>query len=502
MNHAIIRNLIGKILILVAILMILPVIVSIIYTIKGEDNINDIISFLVPMVSMLLVGGLLNIKKAKDTSMKAKEGFVIVALSWIVMSLFGCLPFIISGKIPNFFDAFFEIASGFTTTGSSILDDVSIETMGHSILFWRSFSHWIGGMGILVFILAIIPESKDGSAVHILRAESPGPTVDKIATKTRVTTRILYIIYIVLTVTEILFLFLGPDKKMDFFHSVIYSFGTAGTGGFGIDNFNGEAVGFGQYTHYTQYVVSIFMLIFSVNFTIYYLILIGKFKDVLRNEEFRWFFIIVIIAIGLLMLNIYKLYNSFEETFRYSLFTTATIISTTGYANIDHTLWPTTAKLIVCALMVIGGCAGSTAGGIKVTRLVILFKSSIKKIGKMLNPNKVEILMVDGKPVDDSTTEAVQSYFIIYVLIFMICGLVVSTGTNHGEEIDMVTAISASLTCINNVGPGLTQIIGPVGSFSGFTWYAKLLLSLEMIAGRLELFPVIILFNPKTWLRS
>ena len=289
---------------------------------------------------------------------------------------------------------------------------------------------------------------------------------------------------------------------MDFFHSVIYSFGTAGTGGFGIDNFiEGGAVGFGQYTRYTQYVVAIFMLMFSVNFTIYYLLLLGKVKDVLKNEELRWFIVIVVLAIFFLILNIYHLYDTFEEVFRYSLFTTATIISTTGFANVDHTLWPTTAKMIIVVLMIIGGCAGSTAGGIKVTRLVILIKSSFKKISQMVNPKKVEVLIIDGKPVDEGTIDAVQTYIIFYILIFLTCGIIVSISLYNGTAVDLVTAFSASLTCINNVGPGLSTLIGPTGSFTGFAWYAKLALSFEMIAGRLELFPFFILFNPKIWLK-
>ena len=516
MNRPLIRNILGKILILVAILMVLPLIVAIIYYKEDGGSFKYIISFVIPIVLQILIGILFTYKKASDNAVSAKEGFIIVAASWIIMSITGALPLIISGDfvyktgdtatfldyVNAFFDSFFEISSGFTTTGASVCRDV--EALSHSIQFWRSFSHWIGGMGILVFILAIIPESKEGSAVHILRAESPGPTVNKLTSRTRVTTRILYIIYVVLSISMVLFLWLGKDDKMTLFNSFIYMFGCAGTGGFGIDNpvltESGELiVGLSLYTKYSQYVISIYMTLFSLNFTIFYLLIIGKIKDVFANEEIKWFFGIYFVSIGLLMLSLIKVYTNIEELFRYSLFTTATIMSTTGYGNVDFTSWPLISRCIIVILTIIGGCAGSTAGGIKVSRLIILVKSLINKIRQLINPRKVKAINVDGKPVNDEVVSSVYSYMIFHILIVVICGVLVSIDWFYNHDLTLADCFSASLTCISNVGPGVTKLIGPAGGFSSFSNLSKFILSLERIAGRLEIFPLIILLNPKVW---
>lgn len=496
MNYAIIRNILGKLMIFIAILLGFPLIVSIIY----QEGFNHYLAFIIPMILLVGVGVLFNIKKAKNSNIVAREGLIIAGLSWLVLSLFGCLPFIISREIPNFFDAFFEIVSGFTTTGASVVPDVT--ALSHSILFWRSFSHWIGGMGVLVFILMIIPESKDGSSMHILRAESPGPQVGKLVSKMRVTSRILYLIYIVLTIIQFLFLWLGPDKRMTAFNSIIYTLGTAGTGGFATDPLSLEL-----YAPYSQYVIAIFMLIFGVNFSLYYLILIGNIKEVFRNEEVKWYFAIVGIAVVLICINTFKIYGTFEETFRHSLFQVASIMSTTGYTTTGYSTyqvvdgfvkvggWPVFSQVLIFILMFFGACAGSTAGGIKITRVNVLVKSMIKKIKNIINPRKVEVLSIDKRPADNKTVEVIQNFFVLYIMIFLICALIISL-----DGKDIVTNLSASLSCISNVGPGLNQV-GPYGSFSVFSSFSKFILSLEMIAGRLELFPLLVLFSPKTWAR-
>ena len=484
MNYSIIRNIIGKIMILTAILMAFPLLMCVIYQ---EDFINYL-AFLIPIALLVLFGWLFTFKKAKDTKMLAREGFIIVGLTWIIIALFGCLPFIISKEIPSFFDAFFEISSGFTTTGASILTDVT--KLSKSMLFWRSFSHWIGGMGVLVFILAVIPESKDGTSIHILRAESPGPQVGKLVSKMQVTSRILYLIYFGLTIVEFLLLWLGPDKQMDAFNSLVYALGTAGTGGFAVDP---QSIEF--YSNYSQYVIAIFMLIFGINFSLFYFILIGNFKEFFNNEEVRWYFGIVFISIALIFINIYSIYQNVEQTFRLSLFQVATIMSTTGYSTANFDMWPSFAKGVIVILMFFGASAGSTAGGMKISRVMILVKSTFKKIKNMIGPRKVETIYIDKKPVNESVIEASQTYFIVYMIIFIVCALLISI-----DNFDMLTNITASLACISNIGPGLSMV-GPYGSYAEFSDFSKIILSFEMIAGRLELFPMLILFNPKTWSR-
>ncbi|MCI5939598.1 MAG: TrkH family potassium uptake protein [Acholeplasmataceae bacterium] len=484
MNYSIAKNLLGKILIIIAILMVLPLIVAIFY----QEKLLNMFAFLIPMVVLFGIGFLLNIKKAKDTRMSARDGFIIVGLTWILMSLCGAIPLMISGEVPNFFDAFFEMSSGFTTTGASVIPDIT--KISHSILFWRSLSHWIGGMGILVFILAFIPESNEGSAVHILRAESPGPQAGKLVSKMKVTSRILYLIYITLTVILILLLWIGPDKKMEFLNSVIYALGTAGTGGFSMD-----ASGLKGYSSYSQYVIAIFMLLFGVNFSIFYLILIGSWKEVFKNEELKAYFIIVVASVLIVSVNIYSIYQNAETSFRQALFQVASIISTTGYSSANFDTWPTMSKIILIFVMVTGACAGSTAGGVKIIRIIIVIKSTLRKIKNMVSPRKVEIIKVDGKPLNESVIDSVQSYIVVYIIIFLLCSLLISI-----DNFDLVSNLTASLTCLSNVGPGL-GIVGPHGSFADFSWFSKFVLSLEMIAGRLELFPLLILFSPRAWTR-
>ena len=326
--------------------------------------------------------------------------------------------------------------------------------------------------------------------MHILRAESPGPQVGKLVSKMQVTSRILYLIYLGLTIILFLFLWLGPDKDMNLFNSIIYSVGTAGTGGFAVDSFSIEF-----YSNYTQYVISIFMILFGINFTLFYLILIGHFKDVIKSEELRWYFGFIIVSVIIIMISIYSKYDNLEQAFRLSLFQVATIMSTSGYSTANFNEWPMLAKSVLFILMFFGAMAGSTSGGMKISRVAILFKSSIKRIKNMVNPRKVETVNIDGKPLKDDVVDSVQSYFVVYIAIFILCAFIISI-----DNFDFTTNLSASLACVSNIGPGFNEV-GPYGSYGDFSNFSKFILSLEMIAGRLELFPMLILFNPKTWSR-
>ena len=485
MNYSIIRNIIGKISILVAILMGLPLLVSLIY----QEGIRHALAFLIPMVGLAIIGILFNIKKATNTKMYVREGTIIVGLSWLLISLVGAVPFMINQDIPNFFDAFFESASGFTTTGATIVLDVT--KLSHSTLFWRSFSHWIGGMGVLVFILAIIPESKEGSALHILKAESAGPQVGRLVARMAVSSRILYIIYIVITIIEFLLLWLGPDKQMDLFNSIIYTFGTAGTGGFGAHPESLE-----YFSKYSQYVIAIFMLVFGINFSLFYLVLIGKGKQIFKNTEFKVYLGILIVSIAIICINIYNMYSGFEEAFRTSLFQVASIISTTGYSTTNFDNWPALSKSILVILMFLGACAGSTAGGLKISRIIIMVKAAFRKLKVSIHPRKVETVYMDKKPISDETINTVSGYFTIYFIVLVICSLLISVD-NH----DVLTNVTASLSCISNIGPGLNKV-GPYGSFSIFSSFSKFVLTIEMIAGRLELLPILLLFSPSIWKKN
>ena len=510
MNYGIVRNILGKLLILLAALLVFPLIVSLIY----QEGIKHYLAYIIPVAVLILVGILFNLKKAENKKMLVKEGMVIVGLSWLLMSLFGCLPFIISGEIPNFFDAFFEMASGFTTTGSSIVADSTVgegiiggvEGLSHSILFWRSFSHWIGGMGVLVFILAIIPESKEGSSLHILRAESPGPQVGRLVSKMALSSRILYIIYIVLTLIQFILMLLGPDNifgsddGMNIFNSLIYTLGTAGTGGF-----SAHSDGLASFAPYYHYVVGIFMIVFGINFTMFYLLLIKNFKEVYKNTELKVYLSILVVSIlvislSLLFDNSITYITNYEEAFRHSLFTVASIISTTGYVISDFNLWPILVRSILVVLMLFGACAGSTAGGLKLSRVTILAKSAVANIKKLVRPRKVETLYMDGKPLSNDVVSSVQGYFTVYMFIFIVCALLISI-YNPGMNLGLEASLTASLTCISNVGPGL-GVVGPTGSFADFSNFSKFVLTIEMIAGRLEFFPILILFAPNTWLKK
>ena len=415
----------------------------------------------------------------------ATEGFVCVSISWIVMSLLGCLPFWISREIPVFVDAFFEIVSGFTTTGASVVPDV--EGLSKGILYWRSFSHWLGGMGVLVFLLALHPGDGKGSGftMHLLRAESPGPNVGKLVPKMRKTAAILYIIYIVLTVLNVIFLLCGG---MSLFESLCTAFGTAGTGGFGIRNDS-----LAGHTPYIQYVTTAFMLLFGVNFGCYYLLLLRQFRSVFKDEELRLYVGIVIAAIVVIVLNIRSLYGTLEETIRHAAFQVSSIITTTGFATTDFDLWPSLSKTVLLMLMVIGACAGSTGGGIKVARILLLFKSLRRNIRQVMHPNRVQVVRNNGTVVEEQVLENTHAYLAAYVVILIVSVLLISI-----DGFSTTTNISAVMACFNNIGPGL-EAVGPTCNFAGFSAFSKVVLSLDMLAGRLEIFPILILLSRSTW---
>ena len=488
MKLKIVFNIVGKILLLEAAMLFLPLLVSLIY----KEPIINKISFLITICITVLIGILMNIKKAKDTSLRAKEGFAIVSISWIIMSVFGALPFYISKNIPNYFDALFEISSGFTTTGASIVTDLS--ELAPSMLFWRAFSHWLGGMGVLVLILAFIPESKNGSSVHIIRAESTGPQVGKLVSKVKLSSRILYIIYFVLTIVEFLFLLVGPDKNIGVLESLILSFSTAGTGGFAV-----LGTSISTYSSYTQYVIAIFMYVFAINFTLYFLVIIGKWKDAIKSEELKWFLIIVAISVTTIIYSTYGIYGNFEETFRHSFFQVGSIMSTTGFATTDFAnTWPALAQWTIIILMFFGACAGSTGGGMKISRVVILIKNFFYRIKKMINPRRTEVIKFERSIVDDTVIESTQNFFIVYMIIIAAGVLVISF---LNKEVDFTTNFTGILSCISNVGPAFGRI-GTFGDFSFYSNLSKVIFSLIMIAGRLEIFPILILFSPAAWRKN
>ena len=442
--------------------------------------------FLITIAITLAVEGVLFlICKGAPNAFGAKEGLVCVSISWIVMSLMGCLPFFFSREIPKFIDAFFEIVSGFTTTGASVLSDVEALSKGN--IYWRSFSHWLGGMGVLVFLLAIAPSDGQGKGftMHLLRAESPGPNVGKLVPKMRKTAAILYIIYIVLTVINIIFLLVG---RMPLFEAVCTAFGTAGTGGFG--NKNDSMAG---YSPYLQNVTSVFMLLFGVNFSCYYLILLKEFRSVFKDEELRLYFGIVVAGIALLVLNLRGFYGTMEETIRHAAFQVASIITTTGYSTTDFDLWPAFSKTILVALMIVGACAGSTGGGFKVARILLLLKSLRRNIRQVLHPNKVQVVRNNGQVVDEQILENTNAYLAAYVVIIIISTILISL-----DGFSLGTNLTAVLSCFNNIGPGL-EAVGPTCNFGAYSAFSKLVLSMDMLAGRLEIFPILVLFSRSTW---
>ena len=415
----------------------------------------------------------------------AKEGLVCVGASWIVLSLVGCLPFYLSREIPSYVDALFEIVSGFTTTGASIVPEV--EKLSKGIIYWRSFSHWLGGMGVLVFLLALSPSSEKGQGftMHLLRAESPGPNVGKLVPKMRTTAAILYIIYIVMTIINIIFLVVGD---MPLFEAVCTAFGTAGTGGFGIKNDS-----MGSYSPYLQNVTTVFMILFGINFSCYYLLLVKQWKSVFKDEELRLYLGIILVSILLITLDLWGYYGTLEETVRHAAFQVGSIITTTGYSTTDFDLWPSFSKTILLCLMVVGACAGSTGGGLKVARLLLLLKGLRRNIRQMLNPRKVEVVRNNGSVVDEKILDNTNAYLAAYVIILFVVFAIISL-----DGFSIGTNFSAVLCTFNNIGPGM-EAVGPMCNFSAYSSLSKLVLSWAMLAGRLEIFPILVLFSRSTW---
>lgn len=483
MNYRMVFYTLGRVALAIAALLILPLFVSVYFK---EDA---FFSFVYTIIFATVLGfSLTFFLKPKRMAIGAREGFAIVGLVWIVMSLIGCLPFYISGEIPSFVDALFETVSGFTTTGASILTDV--ESMSQSLLFWRSFTHWIGGMGVLVFVVALLPNVADRS-IHILRAEMTGPVVGKLVPRAKTTARILYVIYIAFTILLIGLLLAG---KMPLFDSVITAFGTAGTGGFGI-----KADSMASYSPYLQWVVTIFMLIFGVNFNLYYLILLRKIKNVFTNNELWVYISIVLLSIGIITTDVFVRVNNFTDfwgALRQSSFHVSSIISTTGYAVSDFNLWPSLSKAVLLMLLFIGGCAGSTAGGFKISRVIILFKTIKTELKRMLFPRSVSVAKMDGREVEKETISGVSAYLAIYIMLLVAIFLLLSF-----EPFSFETNFTAAATCLNNVGPGFGNV-GPASSFAGYSDFSKVVLSFAMLLGRLEIIPMILIFSPRTWRRD
>ena len=482
MNYKIMGRFIAQILILEGLFMLPAAGIS-----AGYGEWRSVQSFLLTMVLILATWGILMLlcRKAPKT-MGAKDGLVCVGLSWIIMSIFGCLPFWFSREIPNYVDAFFETVSGFTTTGASILSDV--EALPWGMLYWRSFTHWVGGMGVLVFLLAVGPgEGNKGFTMHLLRAESPGPSVGKLVPKMRKTAAILYVIYIGLTIINFLFLIAG---RMPVIEAVCTALGTAGTGGFGIKNDS-----LASYSPYIQNVTTVFMILFGVNFSCYYLLLLRQFKGVFKDEELRLYFGIILTAILLIVLDVRDLYATLEETIRHVAFQVGSIITTTGFSTVDFDLWPSFSKTILFCLMMVGACAGSTGGGMKIARLMLIMKSLRRNIRKTLNPRKVMAVRNNGIVIDEQILDNTNAYLAAYVLIIVAIFVIISL-----DGFSVGTNFTAVICTFNNIGPGL-EAVGPTCNFSIFSDFSTFVLSIGMLAGRLEIFPILVLFSRSAWKR-
>ena len=512
MNYKKLGKILGKIMILEGALMLAPLAVSLIY----KESLRHILAFLIPILAVVILGILLQLPKPKRNVLYQKEGFALTAMVWIVMTLFGALPFVINGDIPKYIDAYFEIMSGFTTTGSSVITDITV--ISHSSLFWRSFSHWIGGMGILVFVLIFIPESNDGSSMHLLRAESPGPQVGKLVSKMKVTTRILYLIYLGMTILEVIILMFdkpipGYENEQLFF-SLLTAFGCAGTGGFGFIPGSMEL-----FHPFSQYVIAISLLFFGINFSLYYLILIGKIRDVFRSEEFRSYFLIVGLAVFFIFLSLVGRFEAYpqdyttEEAFRHSLFQVASLITTAGFSTTDYHVWPMLASTSLIIVMFTGAMAGSTSGGIKVSRIVMAVKGAYINVRKLINPRYVPKAKFEGKTLEQNTINDVFAFITLYFFILIAALFLLSFDPINGQMVTVVSDagtyevkhgffsnFSASLACISNVGPAF-EAVGPYANYAGYSEFSKLILTFTMLLGRLEILPVLILFNRRTWKR-
>lgn len=475
MNYRMISYILGWILIFEGLFLTVPAITALVF---GE---SALWSYLLSLSGCLLIGSLLILKKPEKRQLYAREGSVIVALSWIVLSAFGAVPFVLTNEIPNYIDALFETVSGFTTTGASILSDV--EVISNASIMWRSFTHWVGGMGVLVFIMAFIPLS-GAQNMHIMKAESPGPSVSKLVPRVKTTALLLYSIYFALTLIEFILLICGG---MTVFQALNTSFATAGTGGFGFCNSS-----MGSFSPYIQIVITVFMILFSINFNCYFLLLTGKLREAF-NIELRTFLIIVGVATTIITLNIASLYDNIGDALRNSAFTVSSLISTTGFSVTDFNLWPELSRTLLVLIMFIGACAGSTGGGIKITRLIILFKGMAKELQTMVHPHQIKKIKMDSHTIDHETVRSVNVYMVAYLMIYAV-SLVLISFDNH----DLITSFTAVAATINNIGPGL-ELVGPSANFGFFSPQTKIVLIFDMLAGRLELFPVLLLFTPSTW---
>ena len=481
MNYKMMGKFIGLLLMVESIFMMPALIISL-----CMKEYSSIMGFTVTIVLLWGLGVTLRLlcRKARK-SFFAKEGLVCVGMGWLFMSLLGCLPFFLSGAIPNYVDALFEIVSGFTTTGASILEQ--IEGLPYGILYWRSFSHWLGGMGVLVFLLAIPMGGEGGSGftMHLLRAESPGPNVGKLVPKMKQTAQILYILYIALTVLDVIFLLIGG---MPVFDAVCTAFGTAGTGGFGI---KGDSIA--GYSPYIQNVCTVFMLLFGVNFSCYYLLLLGQIKSVFKDEELRMYLGIILASILLIVWHLRGYYDTLEETVRHTAFQVASIVSSTGYATTDFDLWPGFSKAILLFLMVIGACAGSTGGGFKCGRALLVVKNMLRSVRQLIRPQRVQVVRMNGQTVDEKVLANTNTYVAAYAIIIIASFLLISV-----DGFSITTNFSAVLACFNNIGPGF-EAVGPTCNFASYSIFSKLILIWDMLAGRLEIFPILILFSRTTW---
>ena len=476
MNRRMICRVLGLILACEAVLLILPTVAGLCY---GES----VTHFLITMALSGALGFLLTRVKPYSDVIYAKDGFVVVSLGWVLMSMIGALPFVLSGDIPHYIDALFETVSGFTTTGASILEDV--EGLSRGCMFWRSFTHWIGGMGVLVFIMAVLPMSGEHS-MHIMRAEVPGPTVGKLVPRVRQTAKILYLIYIAMTLLEMLLLLLGG---MDFYDALLHAFATAGTGGFST-----RAASIAAFDSlYLEMVIAVFMVLFGVNFNLYFLLLIGRWKDALKSEELHWYLGIIVASVMAIALGIGKMYGGLATGLRHAFFYVASITSSTGFGTVDFVTWPEYCKWIIVMLMFCGACAGSTGGGIKTSRVIILFKNVACEIRQMIHPRAVTRVQLDGKRVDADGLKAVSTFFTSFMLLLITGSFLVSL-----DGYDMATNFSAVLSSLSNIGPGMS-LIGPTGNYNIFSYGSKLVLTVMMLIGRLEIFPILILFSPSTW---
>lgn len=483
MNVKNISRTVGLILLITGIFQIFPLLIAVI-----DHEPRNILAYIESLCLILLVGSaLLLFSRGGNRMFSAQEGFAATGLSWIFMSAFGALPFFLSGQIPSYVDAFFEMVSGFTTTGASILTDV--EALSRCNLFWRSFSHWLGGMGVLVFLLAVVPGARKngGTGIYLMRAESPGPSVDKLTPHLRQTAMILYGIYILLTALCIVCLLLGG---MPVFDSFCIAFGTAGTGGFAIKNSS-----MGGYSYFLQTVVTVFMFLFGVNFSLYYMLLLRKFKAVFKNEELRLYFGIAAGSIILIAINISRMYNTVYEAVHHAAFQVVSIMTTTGYGTVDFEQWPAFSKAILLSLMFIGASAGSTGGGLKVSRVLLLMKSIRRTIRKALHPRRVQPVYMDGRAVSEEVCDNVNAYLAIYCVILVLSFAIISV-----DGFSIGTNFSAVASCFNNIGPGF-ELVGATQNFSIYSDLSKIILSLDMLLGRLEIFPLLLLLSPDTWSR-